>query len=75
MITNKPSTHAVISNRRGTQCGRTNWGTYVENCHLDTIFAMFDHFYPNMISPGSDGELSSRLEPFSQVRHILKILN
>ena len=67
MIVHKPSTHAVISNRRGTNCGHTNFWTYIENCHIDTISSMFNLFYDNMVEPNEDGVLSSSLKTFTQV--------
>ena len=65
-LLNIQAEHAIISNRRGTPCGQMNPPTFIENCNIDTVQKMFQHFYPNMVNPGADGEFSSSLKSFSQ---------
>ena len=67
ILENIPASHAIISNRRGTPCGEMNAPTFIENCNIDTVYEMFNYFYPNTASPGPDGDLSSSLQKFSQV--------
>ena len=64
----KNGEHGVYSNRRGTPCGQMNYPTFIENCEEDTVYEMFDHLLPNIVGPGNDGEFSSSLKPFSQVK-------
>ena len=64
-----PASHGIISNRRGTPCGQMNDPTFIENCDIDTVYEMFKHFYDNIQPPGPDGELSSTLKSFNQVRN------
>ena len=64
----KNAEHSVVSNRRGTPCGTKNYPTFIENCHEDTVFEMFQHLLPNVqLGPVNDGELSSVLQTFNQV--------
>jgi hypothetical protein len=62
-----PASHALVSNRHGTDCGVQNDRLYIENCNFDSIQAMFDHFYDNMTSPVPDGSWTGQLLAFSQV--------
>ena len=64
----KNGDHGLYSNRRGTPCGQLNHQTFIQNCGEDTVYEMFDHLLPNIVGPGNDGEFSSSLKPFSQVK-------
>ena len=70
----KNGDHGLYSNRRGTPCGQLNHQTSIQNCGEDTVYEMFDHLLPNIVGPGNDGEFSSSLKPFSQVKCLVEYI-